>query len=133
MSNPASSRIAAAVTKREERDKRPVSRIVYWLILLPLFLVVIVFAIDNSDAVDISVWPLMDEKIAMPVHILVLIGLFIGFIFGGLVAWMQGGGTRRRLRQFSRRALADEREIDRLKSRLAEIETPPALPARSGG
>jgi uncharacterized integral membrane protein len=112
-----------------------VTRIAYWLILLPMFLIVIVFAVNNSGTVDISLWPAIDEKIAIPAHSLALAGLFIGFVFGGLVAWMQGGVTRTRLRQLSRQSLATEREIAALKSRLATLETPqvPALTARSGG
>ncbi len=111
------------------------SRFAYWLILLPLFLIVIVFAVNNSGTIDISLWPVLDEKVVMPAHSLALIGLFIGFVFGGFVAWMQGGGTRSRLRQLARQNHAAEREVETLRSRLAALESTaaPGLPARTAG
>ena len=111
------------------------ARFVYWLILIPLFFVVILFAVNNSGSVEISLWPALDEKIVLPAHTLALAGLFFGFVFGGLVAWMQGGSTRSRLRQVTRLHRAAQRELEAMKSRLATLEGPktPALPARSGG
>ena len=108
-------------------------RFFYWLIIIPLFAVVIVFAITNHGSTELSLWP-VTEHVMFPVYGIALIGLFVGFLIGGLASWIQNGRSRRRLRELQRQSEADQREIAILRDRLASSEArerqatiPPAL------
>lgn len=114
-----------------------VSRAFYWLFVIPLFAIVIVFAVTNHDSIELSLWPVLTERVPFPVYGIALIGLFIGFLLGGLVSWIQNGRSRRRLRELQRQLEADQREIAILRDRLASSEArerqatiPPPLPPR---
>lgn len=97
-------------------------RALYWLTVIPLFLVVIVFAVTNHETTEVSLWPVLMERIAFPVYGIALVGLFIGFVIGGLVSWIQNGQSRKRLRQLRRQSEAEQREIAILRDRLAHLE-----------
>ncbi len=97
-------------------------RAFYWLFVIPLFAIVIVFAVTNHDSIKLSVWPVLTERVPFPVYGIALIGLFIGFLLGGLVSWIQNGRSRRRLRELQRQLEADQREIAILRDRLASSE-----------
>ena len=97
-------------------------RVFYWLIVIPLFAVVIVFAVTNHGSTELSLWPVLTEGVSFPVYGIALIGLFIGFLIGGLVSWIQNGRSRRRLRELQRQSEADQREIAILRDRLASSE-----------
>ena len=97
-------------------------RFFYWLIIIPLFAVVIVFAITNHGSTELSLWPVLTERVMFPVYGIALIGLFVGFLIGGLASWIQNGRSRRRLRELQRQSEADQREIAILRDRLASSE-----------
>lgn len=97
-------------------------RVFYWLIVIPLFAVVIVFAVTNHGSTELSLWPVLTERVSFPIYGIALIGLFIGFLVGGLVSWIQNGRSRRRLRELQRQSEADQREIAILRDRLASSE-----------
>lgn len=97
-------------------------RVFYWLIVIPVFAVVIVFAVTNHGSTALSLWPVLTEPVMFPVYGIALIGLFIGFLLGGLASWIQNGRSRRRLRELQRQSEADEREIAILRDRLASSE-----------
>lgn len=99
-----------------------VGRAFYWLIVIPLFVIVIVFAVTNYGSIELSLWPVLTERVLFPVYGIALIGLFIGFLIGGLVSWIQNGQSRRRLRELQRQSEADQREIAILRDRLASLE-----------
>jgi transcription elongation GreA/GreB family factor len=75
--------------------------------------------------------------VSFPVYGIALIGLFIGFVLGGIVSWIQNGQTRRRIRDLQKQSEADQREIATLRDRLARLEeterqaTIPPAPAPS--
>jgi uncharacterized integral membrane protein len=99
-----------------------VGRAFYWLIVIPLFLVVIIFAVTNHGMTQLSLWPVLTEPVLFPVYGIALVGLFIGFVIGGLVSWIQNGRSRRRARELRRQSEADQREIAVLRDRLANLE-----------
>lgn len=98
------------------------SRVLYWIAVIPLFLVVIVFSVTNHATTELSLWPALTEPVPFPVYGIALVSLFIGFIWGGIVSWFQNGRSRRRVRDLQRQAEADQREIDTLRDRLARLE-----------
>ena len=97
-------------------------RVLYWLILIPLFLVVIIFAVTNRQPTELSLWPVLTEGLSFPVYGIALIGVFIGFVFGGLVSWIQHGRSRRRIRELQRQSETDQRDVAILRDRLAGME-----------
>jgi uncharacterized integral membrane protein len=99
-----------------------VGRALYWLTVIPLFLVVIVFAVTNHDMTELSLWPVLMEPVAFPIYGVAFIGLFIGFLIGGFVSWIQNGRSRRRVRELQRQSESDQREIAVLRDRLASSE-----------
>jgi uncharacterized integral membrane protein len=109
------------------------ARWIFWLLVLVLSLVIIVFAVLNREPVELDLWVYQTPPI--PAFVLTLIGIFIGFIWGGIVAWFSAGKSRQRVRDLRRRLEADEREkailrreIEKLQAgeKRAAIPPPPA-------
>lgn len=59
-------------------------RFISWLFALPVFVAAIVFALQNRFQVPISFWP-FDLEVTMPVSILSLGLLIVGFLLGTLM------------------------------------------------
>ena len=55
-----------------------------WLLSLPIFVAFVVFALQNRAQVSLSFWP-FDAEMTMPVSILSLGLLVVGFVLGSLV------------------------------------------------
>jgi uncharacterized integral membrane protein len=109
------------------------ARLIFWLLVLVLSLVIIVFAVLNREPVELDLWVYQTPPI--PAFVLTLIGIFIGFIWGGIVAWFSAGKYRQRIRDLRRRLETDEREkailrreIEKLQAgeKRAAIPPPPA-------
>jgi uncharacterized integral membrane protein len=92
------------------------------LTVIPLFLVVIVFAVTNHNTTELSLWPVLMEPVDFPIYGVAFVGLFIGFLIGGFVSWIQNGQSRRRVRELQRQSESDQREIAVLRDRLASSE-----------
>jgi uncharacterized integral membrane protein len=102
--------------------KLAVGRVLYWLTVVPLFLVVIVFSVTNRAMLELNLWPVLTQPVSFPVYGIALVGLFIGFVLGGIVSWVQNGRTRRRIRDLQKQSEADQREIATLRERLTRLE-----------
>lgn len=100
-------------------------RILFWIIVLPLLLIAAFFAIANRETVTLDLWPLFGQ-VAMPLFVALLGFLYLGFVFGALVAWWGGRNARARARNAARRVEALQREVAELTARLdARPPTPP--------
>ena len=97
-------------------------RLLYWIAVIPLFLVVIVFSVTNHATTELSLWPALTEPVPFPVYGIALVALFIGFVWGGIISWFQNGNSRRRIRELRRQNEADQREIVLLRDRLARLQ-----------
>jgi uncharacterized integral membrane protein len=108
------------------------------IITIPLALFVLAFAASNSAIVKAGLWPL-DQTWDMPLSILGLGMLGLGFLSGALFVWILYQRLRYRHWQARRRAQRLEKELDLLHKK-AEDEAkaaapknppaPPALPAK---
>jgi uncharacterized integral membrane protein len=87
-----------------------------------LALAIIVFAINNRTDVMVDVWPL-PYAASVPVFAIAFIGIFVGFLWGGLVAWFGAGGIRQRARALRREVETEKREATYLKRRIERLET----------
>lgn len=112
--------------------------VLYWIAVVPLFLVVVVFAVSNHQSTALSLWPVLTEPVPFPVYGIALVGLFVGFVTGGVVAWFQHGRTRHRVRDLQRQSEAEQRELASLRERVARLQlderqaTIPPLPLSAG-
>lgn len=67
-------------------------RLFYWLLSLPIFVGLIVFALQNRAQVTISFWP-MDAQATLPLSILSVGLLIVGFIGGSLLSTLLNLGA----------------------------------------
>src|ERR1700692_4239979 len=71
-----------------------------FLIAIPLLLVVVLFALSNTQNVHLGLWPLpADFAVDAPLSIIVLAGMAIAFMLGALELWFTALGARRRARR----------------------------------
>lgn len=107
-------------------------RVLFWLLALPLFVVVVLFAVMNPAPVELSVWPALEDKVLFPLYGVGLVGLLVGFVVGAIAAWIQHGRGRARMRALVRQAGQDRDEIVALKlqlERASGAKPATALPA----
>lgn len=96
-------------------------RLVYWLIAVPLLVAVPLFAVSNLKTVELTIWPL-PFVIYVPVFVVALVGLAIGFFAGGTVAWLNAGRARARARSAERAVRARDIEIEELRRKIQDAE-----------
>ena len=105
-------------------------RIVTALILLPLAIIVISFAVANRQSVVVSFDPFDQAHPALtralPLYLLMLVLLIGGVVVGGIAAWVRQGKWRRAARRADAQARELRAEVERLKRRPG----PTALAAR---
>ncbi len=110
---------------------QPASKLLYWLIALPIGLILIVFSISNREGVLVSFSPLPFEM-SIPLFLLVFAIFVIGVGVGGLLGWMAGHGTRRRARERRRRIAELESTLKDVEGRVKKAEST-ALAAPASG
>jgi hypothetical protein len=107
-----------------------IRKIVTALILIPLAVVLISFAVANRQAVVVSFDPFDRAAPALsftiPLFALILALIIGGVILGGIASWLRQGKWRWRARIAEAQARELRAENDRLKRR--EGAPPPALP-----
>ena len=85
-----------------------------WVITIPFTIIVVVFAINNRSPVTVSLWPL--PWIAeLPLYLVVLGSLLVGFLVGAVIAWLSAGRRRHEARVTAERLRGVNAELTRLK------------------
>ncbi|KQO73607.1 MULTISPECIES: LapA family protein [unclassified Methylobacterium] len=99
------------------------------LVLLPVAILVVAFAVANRDVVRVSFDPVSPDmpvfSAALPLYLLLFIAVAIGVLLGGCGAWLGQAGTRRT-------SAARRREIRRLESETARLKTYAPAPTNEG-
>ena len=94
-------------------------KIVTALIVIPLAIVIIAFAVANRQSVTVSFDPFSASAPAavatLPLFALVILLLIVGVVVGGVAAWLGQGGGRRAVRRL-------ERDAHELRAKLAAYE-----------
>jgi uncharacterized integral membrane protein len=111
---------------------QPASKLLYWLIALPIGLILIVFSVSNRGGVAVSFSPLPFEM-SIPVFLLVFAVFVVGVLVGGLLGWMGGHGARRRARERKRRIAELESTLRQAEDSLKRQPAPPVLAAPDTG
>jgi uncharacterized integral membrane protein len=103
-----------------------IRKIIAAVILVPLAVIIIAFAVANRQIVTVSLDPFSAEhpaaSLTLPLFALVLVLLIIGVLIGGIAAWLRQSKWRRTARRLEREIAGLHIELDGLK-RTAGIPT----------
>jgi len=103
------------------------------VILIPLAILMVMFAVANRGSIPISLDPFSSSAPALTVHmplfLLLLIVLIIGVLAGGIAAWLRQSKWRRAARRLDRELRTARAEAEDARRRLAAVQTPPPMPA----
>jgi len=107
--------------------------IVSTLIVVPLAVVIIAFAVANRQAVTVSFDPFSSTSPAyaatLPLFVLIFVMLILGVLIGGVVAWIGQTKWRRAARRLDADVRALHQELEAIRRRFApEPHSAPAEP-----
>jgi uncharacterized integral membrane protein len=104
-------------------------KIVTMLIVVPLAVVIIAFAVANRQSVTVSFDPFSTTTPAyamtLPLFALIFVLLILGVLMGGTAAWIGQTKWRRTARKLDSEVRALHQELDAIRRRFAP-EPPPA-------
>jgi len=102
-----------------------VRAVLRWIIGIPLLLLMILFALSNTDPVRLGLFP-TDYSIEVPLSVAILTAMGIGFFLGGLRLWFTALHHRRAARRAQDAVRLLEAKHQELKSRSSgPLLTPP--------
>jgi putative membrane protein len=104
-------------------------KLFWWIVLALIALVLILFAVSNRENVSVELWPL-PALVELPLYLVVLGTLLVGFFAGELVAWVRNWRWRREARRSCDRIAVLERELDAARAPRAISGVPVAAAPR---
>jgi uncharacterized integral membrane protein len=94
-------------------------KLVAAVILVPLAIVIVAFAVANRQIVTVSLDPFSAEhpasSLSLPLFALIIVLLILGVVIGGVAAWLRQANWRRTARRLEREASALRGEIASLR------------------
>jgi len=116
-----------------EQISQMLRRIVSILIVVPLAIVIVAFAVANRQSVTVSFDPFSSASPAyaatVPLFVLIFALLILGVLVGGVAAWIRQGRWRRTARRLDGEVRALHQDMDAVRRRFAP--EPPATTAES--
>jgi uncharacterized integral membrane protein len=104
-------------------------KLVFWVILVPLAILILMFAVANREIVTVSFDPFSTRTpaaaISIPLFVLIFVLVILGVIIGGVAAWLRQSGYRRAARRRDADVNMLRREIETLNGRLEQRVDPP--------
>ncbi len=101
-----------------------IQKFVFWLVLVPLAIVILMFAVANREMVTVSFDPFSPHQpaasVSVPLFVLIFALVILGVILGGIAAWLRQGRHRKAARVHQSHVVTLKREIDSLHSKLAD-------------
>jgi uncharacterized integral membrane protein len=96
-------------------------KIITAIIVIPLLVIVVAFAVANRQSVTVSFDPFSSTApayaVTLPLFVVIFILLIVGVIVGGVAAWMRQGAWRRSARRLDAQVRALHGEIDAMRTR----------------
>jgi uncharacterized integral membrane protein len=96
-----------------------IRKIIAAVILVPLAVIIIAFAVANRQIVTVSLDPFSAERpaasLTLPLFALVIVLLVLGVLIGGIAAWLRQSKWRRTARRLEREIADLHIEIEALK------------------
>jgi putative membrane protein len=102
-----------------------------WLLIAPLFVLLILFALSNKQEVALGLWP-FDLTWEAPVSVAILLAASFAFLFGAGIVWLATMKYRGQVRALRERVRVLDAELAGARSRLAR-EVPPEVASRPTG
>lgn len=104
-------------------------KIVTALIVVPLAIIIVAFAVANRQAITVSFDPLSSTNpayaVTLPLFVLIFVLLILGVLIGGFAAWIGQAKWRRSARKLDADVRMLRQEMDAVRRRFAP-EPPPA-------
>lgn len=101
-------------------------KIVTAVVVVPLAIVIVAFAVANRQAVTVSFDPFSSADPAytatVPLFVLIFTLVTLGVIVGGVAAWLRQGKWRRSARRLDADVRALQQELEAVRRRLAAQE-----------
>ncbi len=116
-----------------EQISQMLRRIVSILVIVPLAIVIVAFAVANRQSVTIAFDPFSSASPAyaatVPLFVLIFALLILGVLVGGVAAWIRQGKWRRTARRLDGEVRTLHQEMDAVRRRFAP--EPPSTTAES--
>lgn len=96
-------------------------RLISWAVALPVGAVLVLFAVSNRVPIELALWPLPFTA-SVPIYVVVLLAMLLGFIAGGIVSWWSAGRARRAYREQARQVQALRAETAQLARKVESAE-----------
>jgi uncharacterized integral membrane protein len=106
-------------------------RIVGWVVLVPLCLVMIVFALANRQLVVVNFNPLVPSEalttpgVGVPLFLVLFAVLLVGVLLGGVATWFAQGHHRVEKRKFRRESERLRYDLDAIRRSSAPMPDRP--------
>jgi uncharacterized integral membrane protein len=110
-----------------------VQKLAFWIVAIPIFVVVVAFSIANHGTQEISLWPVSETTITLPQYAIVLAAMLVGILLGGMMSWIHGSPGRHERRMLNREVSSLRQQVKELRGKLesagnvADRATTPAL------
>ena len=107
-------------------------KIVTGIIVVPLAIIIVAFAVANRQMVTVSFDPFSSASPAyaatLPLFVLIFILLILGVVVGGVAAWIGQAKWRRGARALDDEVRKLRSEVDTIEARLMTPPPPPVIP-----
>lgn len=101
-----------------------VRKLVFWLVVVPFAILVLMFAVANREIVTISFDPFSSTQpaasVTVPLFVLIFVLVILGVIIGGVATWLRQSEYRKAARLRDSDVNALRRQIETLNARLAD-------------
>jgi len=101
-------------------------KIVTAVIVVPLAIVIVAFALANRQVVTVSFDPFSSASPAyaasLPLFVLIFVLVILGVVIGGIAAWLRQAAWRRTARRLDADVRALHQELEAMRRRAAEDE-----------
>jgi len=102
-----------------------IKRFIGWFILIPISLILIIFALANRQIISLNFDPTSSlnpiiSNIEMPLFFVIYSMLFIGVILGGTAVWFTQSQYRKNSRRLTKMTKTMQAELDVLKKSKAK-------------
>jgi putative membrane protein len=94
-----------------------------WIVGIPLLLVMVLFALSNTQPVDLDLFPLGHLPFELPLSVTILAALAVGFLLGGLLVRIGELRHRRAARRAEHAVRLLEAKHEELKARSPRLGT----------
>ena len=103
-------------------------KIVTAVILVPLVIVIVAFAVANRQSVTVSFDPLGSPDPAysttLPLFVMIFVLLILGVVIGGVAAWLRQSHWRRAARKLDGEVRQLRNEMDEIRRRFGTHQPP---------